>query len=342
MSDLCAVVLAAGEGKRMKTNRPKVLSPVLFKPLLGWVLDAAQKAGIDATCVVTGYMHEAVEEYVNARKGMCETVFQQERKGTGHAVMTAAEFLKKFSGSDVLILNGDSPFIDSDTIKAAHELHIAEGNAVTVVSAELSNPFGYGRIVRDSVSGMLKAIVEQKDANERVQAIHEVNSGAYWFDVDALLSVLYDIKNQNAQGEYYLPDAIKLLISHGLRANAFTALNPQAVLGANDCLQLHELNGIARERILNALMKDGIDIPCTDGVIVGPDVTVEHNVCILPGTILCGETYISSGCTLGPNTYVKDSNIGCDAVLNNVSCIGRTIRGGEKYGPFVSLLGDSM
>ena len=341
MSHLCAVILAAGEGKRMKSNRPKVLSPVLFKPMLGWVVDAAKKAGIGDICVVTGYMHEDVERYLNKLPGEYETVFQHERKGTGHAVMTAAEFLKKYSGSDVLILNGDSPFIDSGTIERSHELHIGEGNAVTVISAELENPFGYGRIVRDSMAGTLKAIVEQKDANERVQAIREINSGAYWFDVDALLSVLYDINNQNAQGEYYLPDAIKLLIERGLRADAFIASNGETVLGANDCLQLHDLNGIARKRILNALMKNGIDIPCTDGVIVGPDVTVEQNVCLLPGTILCGQSYISSGCVLGPNTYIENSNIGCDAKLSNVSCVGHTVRGGETLGPFVSLLGEN-
>lgn len=334
MAKICSVILAAGEGKRMKSNRPKVMSPVLFKPMLKWVIDAAQGADIDRICVVTGYMREDVEQYLSSLRGKFHSVFQPERKGTAHAVMMADQFLRKYQGGDVLILNGDAPFIDAATISAAHELHISEGNAVTVISAELQNPFGYGRIVRDSESGMLKAIIEQKDANHRVQSIKEVNSGAYWFDVDALLSVLYDISNKNAQGEYYLPDAIKLIIGRGLRVNAFIAASPDTVMGANDCVQLHTLNTMARERILHHFMAEGVDIPCTDGVVIGPDVQLENNTTILPGTILRGNTTVGSGCTLGPSTMVTDCTIGENVVLNAVQCTGCEIGDNEIHGPF--------
>ncbi|HIS70339.1 MAG TPA: NTP transferase domain-containing protein [Candidatus Gallacutalibacter stercoravium] len=333
----CCIILAGGEGKRMKFNRPKVLSPVLFKPMLSWVADAARQARIDSLCVVTGYMHEQLEEYISHMPYPVHTVFQAQRKGTGHAVMMADAFLRPFAGGDVLVLNGDAPFIDAETIQAAHELHISESNAVTVISAELEDPFGYGRIVRDSISGMLKSIVEQKDANARVQAVKEVNSGAYWFDVDALLSVLYDIKNDNAQGEYYLPDAVKLILSRGLRANAYIAASPDTVRGANDCLQLHELNTLARRRLLRAHMQNGIDIPCTDGVIIGPDVRLEGNTTILPGTILRGKTTVGSGCVLGPSTLVDGCTIGDNVVLNAVQCRGVTIASGEKHGPFCTI-----
>lgn len=338
MAKLCSVILAAGEGKRMKSNRPKALSPVLFKPMLRWVMDAAGQSGIQDICVVAGYMREDVEQYLHTLPRRSESVFQAERKGTGHAVMMADPFLRRHQGGDVLILNGDAPFIDAQTIQAAHELHLTEGNAVTVISAELENPFGYGRIVRDSESGMLKAIVEQKDANKRVQSIKEVNSGAYWFDVDALLSVLYDISNQNAQGEYYLPDAIKLIIQRGLRVNAFTAASSDTVLGANDCLQLYGLNKIARERILHAHMVNGIDIPCTDGVIIGPDVTLESNTTILPGTILRGVTSVGGGCVLGPNTMITDCKIGENVTLNSVQCTSLTIKDGDMIPPFSVLV----
>lgn len=334
MAKICSVILAAGEGKRMKTNRPKVMSPVLFKPMLKWVIDAARLADIDHICVVTGYMREDVEQYLNGLHGKYHSVFQAERKGTAHAVMMADQFLRKYQGGDVLILNGDAPFIDAATISAAHELHISEGNAVTVISAELDNPFGYGRIVRDSESGMLKAIIEQKDANHRVQSIKEINSGAYWFDVDALLSVLYDISNKNSQGEYYLPDAVKLIIGRGLRVNAFIAASPDTVLGANDCLQLHTLNTMARDRILHHYMAEGVDIPCDDGVIIGPDVQLENNTTILPGTILRGDTTVGSGCVLGPNTLITDCTVGENVVLNAVQCTGCEIGDNEVHGPF--------
>ena len=334
MAKTCSVILAAGEGKRMKSNRPKVMSPVLFKPMLKWVIDAAVQASIDDICVVTGYMREDVEQYLQSLQGKFHSVFQSERKGTWHAVQMADQFLRKYQGGDVLILNGDAPFIDASTIAAAHELHISEGNAVTVISAELDNPFGYGRIVRDSESGMLKAIIEQKDANHRVQAIKEVNSGAYWFDVDSLLSVLYDISNKNAQGEYYLPDAIKLIIGRGLRVNAFVAASPDTVLGANDCLQLHQLNTLAREKILRHFMAEGVDIPCADGVIIGPDVHLENNITILPGTILRGQTTVRSGCMLGPNTLLTDCSVGEGAVLNTVQATGCVIGDNEVHGPY--------
>jgi bifunctional UDP-N-acetylglucosamine pyrophosphorylase/glucosamine-1-phosphate N-acetyltransferase len=339
MAKPCCVILAAGEGKRMKNSRPKVLSPVLFKPMLQWVADAARGAGIDDLCVVTGYQREQVEAYLAAQEGAYHCVFQQERKGTAHAVMMAEGFLAAHRGEDVLVLNGDAPLIDAETIRAAHALHLAENNAVTVISAELSDPFGYGRIVRDSETGMLKAIVEQKDANERVRAIREVNSGAYWFDVDALLSVLHGIGNQNAQGEYYLPDAVKLILGRGLRADAYTAQNPDTVLGANDCLQLHALNTIARRRILDAAMAEGVDIPCDDGVIIGPDVKLQNNISILPGTILRGRTAVGCGCTLGPNTLLTDCVVGREVVLNAVQAEASVFRDGERLGPFVALAG---
>ena len=332
----CAVILAAGEGKRMKSSRPKVLSPVLFKPMLQWVLDASHKAQVEHICVVTGYMHETVENYLaevnqaDAAHSDIEHVLQSERKGTGHAVMTANSFLNRYRGGNVLILNGDAPFIDADVIDNALKEHTAKGNSVTVISAVLDDPTGYGRIVRDGNTHLISAIVEQKDADYATLAI----SGAYWFNVDDLLSVLDKIQNNNAQGEYYLPDAIKLLIAGGKKAAAFTTSNANTVLGANDCLQLNALNSIARDNILSRLMRDGIEIPCRDGVIVGPDVTIGSDTCILPGTILRGKTAIGCGCQLGPNTLLTDCTIGSHAVLNSVQGSNCAIGDNQSPSPF--------
>lgn len=242
----CAIILAGGEGKRMKSNKPKTLSEVLGKPMLWWVMSALKKAGIDDICVVKGFKKECIEEYLSTLDFEVESVFQAERLGTGHAVMMAKDFLKAHDGN-VVILNGDAPFMTAETIEKSLEQHISSGAAATVISARVDDPAGYGRIVRDD-SGSLKAIVEHKDADEATRAIDEVNSGGYWFDCQLLLSVLDRIRSDNAAGEYYLPDAIALLLSDGKTVGAYTAECSDAVLGANDPAQLEELNRIAREK----------------------------------------------------------------------------------------------
>ena len=242
----CAIILAGGEGKRMKSDKPKTLSEVLGKPMLWWVMSALKKAGIDDICVVKGFRKECIEEYLSTLDSEVESVFQAERLGTGHAVMMAKDFLASHDGN-VVILNGDAPFMTAETIEKSLEQHISSGAAATVISARVDDPTGYGRIVRDD-SGNLKAIVEHKDADEATRAIDEVNSGGYWFDCQLLLSVLDRIKSDNAAGEYYLPDAIALLLSDGKTVGAYTAECSDAVLGANDPAQLEELNQIARDK----------------------------------------------------------------------------------------------
>ncbi|MCI1966055.1 MAG: NTP transferase domain-containing protein [Oscillospiraceae bacterium] len=330
----CAVILAAGEGKRMKRDYPKALAPVLFKPMLEWVLDSVKSAGIGHLCVVTGHLHEQVERFLSEYDRSTSIAYQPQQRGTGHAVMMAADFLRSNSGASVLVLNGDSPFISPQDIQTAYEVHRENENAVTVISAELPDPKGYGRIVRDPQTGRLAAIVEQKDASAEVQRIQEINSGAYWFQVDSLLEILSEIKNDNAQGEYYLTDAIRILIEHGGQADACKAGSAEAVLGANDCLQLAELNRIAREKILTELLLQGTDIPCSDGVLIGPDVVIGRSVSILPGTILRGRTSVGQGCVIGPNTVVTDCSVGEGTALNSVQCSGCTIKPGQTVVPY--------
>lgn len=335
----CAVILAAGDGKRMKSNRPKVLSPVLFKPMLQWVIDSAEGAGVSGICVVTGYMHEKVEQYLSnlntAGTGakICHTL-QAERKGTGHAVMMAADFLREHRGENVLILNGDAPFVNAQVIDEARKDHAENGNAATVITAVLDDPTGYGRIVRDPETHLIRAIVEQKDADRETLSICEINSGAYWFRADDLLNILDQIQNDNAQGEYYLTDAVKLLIKNGRKAAAHTTGDANTVLGANDCLQLNALNSIAREEVLSRHMKNGIEIPCRDGVMIGPDVKIGSDTCILPGTILRGKTVIGCGCTVGPNSFVSDCIVGDGVRLHSVQCENSVIKPNQAVAPF--------
>ncbi len=242
----CAVILAGGEGKRMKSDIPKPMNEVLGKPMLRWVIDAVREAGVNNICVVTGFKKEVTEEYLKSLPFPVETVYQYERLGTGHAVMMAEEFLKR-QGGDVVILCGDAPFMDADTIRDAYKQHDATDCSATVISAMLDDPTGYGRIVRNA-DNTLKCIVEHKEADEKTRAVKEVNSGGYWFDVADLLSVLNDITANNSAKEYYLPDALDLLLKADKKVGAFTAKSADTVLGANDPQQLEELNRIAVQK----------------------------------------------------------------------------------------------
>ena len=211
---------------------------------------------------------------------------------------------------------------------------MGQGNAVTVISAELDDPSGYGRIVRDPATGLVRAIVEQKDADEATLAVREINSGAYWFRTDDLLSILGCIRNDNAQGEYYLTDAVRLLIEQNKNAGAYIASDPAAVMGANDCVQLNSLNEIARERVLHAQMLAGVEIPCTDGVLIGPDVTIGRSTRILPNTILRGNTAVGADCSIGPSVVLTDCTVGDGASLCFASCEHTNISSSQAVAPF--------
>ena len=308
-----AVILAGGEGKRMKSGRPKVLSEVLFQPMIRWVIDTVREAGIEDICVVTGSKREFVEEYLSTLPFTVETVFQPERLGTGHAVMMALPFLEKRRGSDVLILNGDAPFISVDTIRNARnaQLKAKENRGCTVISAEVENPTGYGRIVHeDNASETLKAIVEEKEADDEIRKIREVNSGAYWFNTDELVKALGKLTKSEKTGEYYLTDTVEIIKNDGKTVISFVAENADSVLGANDCIQLAQLNEIARMRILHENMAGGVNIPCTDGVIIGKNVHIGANTTILPSSVIRGKTVIGSFCEIGPAVLVDSCQIG--------------------------------
>jgi bifunctional UDP-N-acetylglucosamine pyrophosphorylase/glucosamine-1-phosphate N-acetyltransferase len=241
--EISAVVMAAGKSTRMKSKHSKVVFQVSGKPIIQWVADALFESGCQDQVYIVG---EAQAEIRSVLGENVAYVLQEEQRGTGHAVMQAKDFLAQ-CGGNVVILNGDAPFMDSATIKDSFEYHIQNQNAVTVISARVKNPTGYGRIVRGE-NGEVTAIIEQKDADEKIQAIDEVNSGGFWFDTEKLLSVLDEIKSDNAAKEYYLPDALKLLLQKGEKVGAFTAESPDTVLGANDPQQLEELNQIARDK----------------------------------------------------------------------------------------------
>lgn len=350
MKNSSAIILAGGEGKRMKSNRPKVLSEVMFQPMLKWVIDAVRSAGIKDICVVTGSKREYVEKYLSTLPFEVETVYQSERLGTGHAVMMAKPFLERHRGSDVLILNGDAPFIGVETIRNAFVVHNQTGEidpeifdweeprepspnrGCTVISAEVDDPSGYGRIVHETDDEVffhlktLKAIIEEKEADDEIRKIKEVNSGAYWFEADILLEALDKLKKSEKTGEFYLTDTIAIIKDSGNAVMSYKAKNADSVLGANDCIQLAQLNEIARMRIIRKHMKNGVNIPCADGVMIGKDVVIDSNTTILPSTVIRGKTKIGSYCEIGPAALIDSCEIEDGISVANVNIKNRVFR----------------
>lgn len=331
-----AIILAGGQGKRMKAPIPKPMFKVLGEPMLEWVLGACENAGLEKICVITGYESAQIEAYLGDR---CETAFQAERLGTGHAVMQALPFLKENTDGNTLVLCGDAPFIDSETIAHSLERHIAEKNAVTVITAKVENPFGYGRILRTD-SG-IAGIVEEKDATDEQRKITEINSGCYWFRTADLIDLLGQIKNDNAQQEYYLTDTVAIALNTNRRAGAFCSKNPDVVLGANDRQGLLKLNTAARMAVLNQHMTNGVGFTCTDGIIIERSVKIGAGTEILPNTIIRGTTVIGENCVIGPNCVIENTKIGDDVKLNTVQAYDSEIDSGVSIGPYVHIRPDS-
>ncbi|SDN25332.1 bifunctional UDP-N-acetylglucosamine diphosphorylase/glucosamine-1-phosphate N-acetyltransferase GlmU [Acetanaerobacterium elongatum] len=326
-----AIILAAGEGKRMKSASPKPMLEVLFKPMAVWVTDAVRQAGIEDLCIVCP-QNDKMQEFFSAT---CKIAVQREKLGTGHAVMQARSFIEQHMGGEIVVLNGDAPFCGGETIRAAREFHIKRKNDVTVITARVKNPFGYGRIVRGN--GGLERIVEQKDADAETALISEINSGAYVFNAHSLLTALNGLTNQNAAGEFYLTDTIDVILRNGGRADAFDAQDEQIVLGANDPIQLYELNRIANEKSIRAQMEKGVRFVSLDGVVIAADAQIGPDTDILPGTIIKPGCIIGSGCTIGPNTLIENSRIGSGTVINASQVYGSRVGDKVKIGPFTQL-----
>jgi bifunctional UDP-N-acetylglucosamine pyrophosphorylase/glucosamine-1-phosphate N-acetyltransferase len=296
----CAVILAGGQGNRMKSDLPKPMMKVLGIPMLEWVMKACGDAGVTDICVVTGFNSKVVEEYIGSR---CACVLQSERLGTAHAVMSARGWLSEREEKDVLILCGDAPFIDSETVGEALSLHRETGNGVTVITAEAENPTGYGRILRkEGAGGSITGIIEEKNADGVQRAIREVNSGAYWFKGGGLKLALEKITPDGLTGEYYLTDSVSVLIGEGLGAGAYLSANAKVILGANDRMGLLRLNDIARYDIIEKLCKEGVGFLCTDGVYIEPLVKIGKGTEILQGTTIRGNAVIGENCLIGPGS----------------------------------------
>lgn len=336
-----AIILAGGQGKRMKINSPKALCNVLGEPMIEWVMKACENAGLDEVCVVKGFAGEQIDAYVEKRpsKGKVSTVLQAERLGTGHAVMMAEKFLREHADGNTLVLCGDAPFIDAETIKGALELHESKGSGVTVVTSVVDDATGYGRVIR--TENGIAGIVEHKDCTPEQLKVNEINSGCYWFRTADLLEVLFEIKPNNAQGEYYLTDCVELMINKGKGADAFISQNRNVSLGANDRRGLLKLNDIARMAVIDKWLDEGIEFTCLDGVSIGTDVVIGRGTRIDAGVELRGSTVIGEDCVIGRNCILENTKIGNGVNLNNVQAYDAVVDDMAKIGPFVQLRPDT-
>lgn len=303
MSECTAVILAAGQGTRMKSDKPKVAHELLGKPLINWVVDAARGAGCDDVVVVTGHQSPVVEALIPGER----VVHQEQQLGTGHAVLSTNGAVSR-SGS-VVVLSGDTPLISSETIRALIDARESAGAAVAVLTMHPDDPSGYGRIVRDE-DGALVAIVEEKDADPAHRALGECNTGIYCFDGELLFEHLTELTTGNAQGEYYLTDMIGIFRSLGMGAIAVPTDDADETLGVNSRMQLADITRRAQKRINTAHMVAGVTFLDPTGVWIGPDVVIGSDTEILPMTIITGFTAIGKGCTVGPNTRIESSKVG--------------------------------
>lgn len=337
---LYSIILAAGEGKRMKSKLPKPLQKVCGKTLIDRVISAVTEAGAEKNIAVIGHMSDKMEEYLGDR---VEYAYQRERLGTGHAVMQGIVSVSDKDGS-VIVVCGDTPLITAEMIKEAYGEHTKECRAATVITAVCDNPFGYGRIVRRD--GRVVKIVEQKDATEEEKRINEINSGMYIFDIQKLKSALAKITNDNAQGEYYLTDAIEILINEGETVGAYIT-DMEQIMGVNDRAQLAEADRLLNRRNVKALMDGGVMVLNPDTVRVDDDVKAGADTVIYPNTILEGATQIGENCIIGPNTRIINCKISDNTEVQSSVATDSEIGSGTVVGPFAyirpgSKIGDNI
>lgn len=339
-----AIVLAAGQGKRMKSKLYKVLHPVCGKPMVGHVLQTVEQVRCERSVVVVGHGAETVRSYLG---DAAEYALQAEQLGTGHAVMQAKDLLAGEQGSTIVIC-GDTPLVTSETLEGLLELHESSQAAATVLTAHMDNPKGYGRVIR-SEQGEVLRIVEQKDCSPDEDAVCEINTGTYCFDNAKLFSALDKVTNDNAQQEYYLTDVIGILREAGEKVLAYQTQDYAESIGVNDRLALSEAEQFMRERITRRHMLNGVTIIDPASTYIGADVIIGADTVLHPGTILKGKTVIGGDCVIGPNSEIENSVIAdgvavkysvlCEAEVGASTTVGpyAYLRPGAKLGEHVKV-----
>ncbi|WP_371661954.1 bifunctional UDP-N-acetylglucosamine diphosphorylase/glucosamine-1-phosphate N-acetyltransferase GlmU [Streptomyces sp. NBC_00280] len=331
------VVLAAGEGTRMKSATPKVLHELCGRSLVGHVLAAARELDPENLVVVVGHAREKVTAHLTEADAAVRTAFQAQQNGTGHAVRMGLEELGGTVDGTVVVVCGDTPLLTGATLRALAATHAADGNAVTVLTAEVPDATGYGRIVRDGVSGAVTAIVEHKDASDSQRAIREINSGVFAFDGQLLADALGKVRTDNSQGEEYLTDVLGILREAGHRVGASVAADHREIAGINNRVQLAEARRILNERLLTEAMLAGVSVIDPASTWVDVTVTFEQDSIVHPNTLLQGATHLAEGAEVGPNSRLKDTRVGAGARLDNTVADGAVVGAGANVGPYAYL-----
>ncbi len=329
MSKIHAVVLAAGQGTRMKSKLYKVLHPVCGKPMVQHVVDTLAEMRVEDVVVVVGHGADAVRATLSDR---VTYALQQEQLGTAHAVSQAVPFLEDKHGT-TFILYGDVPLLSSETLTSLLEYHLQQQAAATVLTATLADPTGYGRIIRDDAGDVLR-IVEHKDATQEERAIREINTGIYCFDNQKLLTALAQVKNDNAQGEYYVTDCVGILREAGEKVAAFVAVDPDETMGVNDRAQLSEAEAYMRKRINVRHMKNGVTIIDPASTYIEADVTIGQDTVIQPGTHLRGRTSIGADCVIGPQADLTDVQVDDGVAISYSVLVDSLVAKEATVGPF--------
>ena len=333
------IVLAAGDGTRMKSTTPKVLHQIAGQSILAHVLSAISKLEAKELRVVIGAGKELVAEELKAIAPNSKQVIQEVRGGTGQAARLALDGAIK--SGQLLICAGDTPLLTSATLNSLIEVHSKSRAVATVLTTELPDPFGYGRIVRDS-SGELASIVEERDADEAIKEISEINSGVYIFDIEALNGALAKIGKANAQGEEYLTDVIGILKSQGGKVSTYQAPDFTEILGINDRAQLSDVTALMRDRINDALMRSGVTMVDPASVWIDVTAEVDADVHIEPGVAIRGNSKVKSGAKIGPRTTLIDCEVGAAALVIESHCKSSKIGARAKIGPYAHLRGGTV
>jgi bifunctional UDP-N-acetylglucosamine pyrophosphorylase/glucosamine-1-phosphate N-acetyltransferase len=337
--DKYAIILAAGKGSRMKSKREdisKVSFPILGQPLVKYVINALKPLGFEKIIAVLGFGGKSSEEIV---KDEAEVVWQNEQKGSGHAVMMASPLLEGKDG-ETIVCCGDTPLLTSQTLQALYDEHEKSKNDLTIMTSILEDPFGYGRIVKKN--GKVIKIVEQKDASEDEKAIREVNAGVYVFNNKALFEALHHITTNNAAGEYYLTDVINIFVKNGLQVGSYAVKDVEETLGVNDRYQLSIAGKIIQRRINKALMISGVSIEDPDTTYIAPGVVIGADTIVRPGSFIFGKTVIGEDNVIGPNTYFENVIVGDHNAIIYSHLVDTKVGNSTTLGPYLRTRGGAV
>jgi bifunctional UDP-N-acetylglucosamine pyrophosphorylase/glucosamine-1-phosphate N-acetyltransferase len=325
-----ALILAAGLGTRMKSSKAKVLHEVLFKPMLLHVLDTVKDLGLDHTFVIVGHQRQKVAELVSGYEASCIT--QENQLGTGHAVLCAEKELRPIGGT-VLILSGDVPLISADSLHSMLGAHAEQQPFLTLMAATLDDPTNYGRIVRDH-NGRLLEIIEEKDATAGQKEIREINAGIYCAEVIRLFEVLKKVGSDNKQGEIYLTDIVKIAISMALPVDIFSGTGGEELLGINSRSELAAANKYLQRQKNGRLMAGGVSLVDPETIFIQREVMIGKDTVIHANVQISGNSFIGSGCTIGPDVVLHDCRIGDHVIIEPfTSLTGCTVQNHKTVGP---------